>query len=181
VVAADGFLNWVRDSFGNAPGEDNASQWGTFFSTNIGMFLRNAVIYKIGMILYYQVKGLTFFPENTQQRPITINLPPLQPIQIRLEPIVNDANNLGYAYTPETNDVDNNLPFTQIYGWAQSDGKDWFAISDNRERLVWVADFGIADANLTDKSIERKILNPLYMSPQRNYEPTDLNIIIGGE
>jgi len=174
-TAADGFLNWVRNSFGDLSAENNAQKWRNFFNQNIGMFLRNAVIYTYGMVQFY-----------LEQEIIT---PPLfsaaknQSRSIRLYPEDNDNNLLGNTdtYLDSTIDIYGLLPVPEGLG----EGSEyWLLVSDNRERLVWVASQAIDMTNpqLHEKlNVHGAVASSLanYIVANRAYQTTDLNVIIG--
>lgn len=173
-TAADAFLNWVRDgerpTFVDAPGETQAAGWRNFFATNIGMFLRNAVIYGLGMKTHFQP---LIFPPSPQR-----NINP-GTFQVRLAPVVNESTNLGKAFDPNDPDNDLNLFDTRTYGWATSEGFNWFLIEDRNERLVWIIFEGVKFVSGEDNAENRKIANPLILSPGKPYEVADLMTIIG--
>ena len=176
-TAADAFLNWVRGSFQD---DDDGVAWEQFFDTYIGVFLRNASIYNYpeGSVRFYLEGGLIYEPSET--RPID----PTSLARIRLAPLTVSSTDLGKAFDPNKPDEDNDLEQTNLFGWAdveQANGATirWFAIRFRETRLVWIADFGII-AQATDIAAQRRISNPLYLSPGRVFEADDLSTILGG-
>jgi hypothetical protein len=185
-TTADSFLNWVRDQeyqryysstrsrrpFSDDTGETQATAWINFFTGHIGKFLRNGVIYGIGMIPYYQPIIFTPLP----QREVLSGI-----FQVRLAPIIDDSTSLGKAYDENDPDHDLNLQFTHTYGWAVNDGEEWFLIEYHGGRLMWITVAAIIfDPQVDlDKDPSRQISDPLLLSPGRNYLDNDLLTIIG--
>jgi hypothetical protein len=171
-TAADGFLNWVRSSFGNAPSETNAREWTNFFEGNIGMFLRNAVLHTTGSIGYYKVKKA--IPGN----PIEIGEKLLN-LRTRTTPVEDNRNIVGNSAEDLPEDV-------QIYGWLEpeigiSDGsKYWLLVATNNSKIVWVASNAVS--YMENDLISYTQLDPFKVSPDRNYDNSDdadLRAILG--
>jgi len=181
-TAADAFLNWVRDgetngyarnSFYDATDETNAALWRTFFNNNIGMFLRNAVIYGIGMVQFYQSTGL--IPPS----PIATSTNFATNYVLRLAPQELDATSFGSSST---------LPTTvAIYGWLDANGilgdgvsTYWLLIANGLNLLLWIAAGGIAhDENQVKAQLEITDGTVAQLNPARDYSDVDIVTIIG--
>src|SRR5690606_33861533 len=101
-------LNWVREwdrpTFVDLAGESQAAGWRNFFATNTGMFLRNAVIYQLGMIQHYQSQGLI------PQSPLGSGSVEIGDGLVRLTPDTNSNNIIGNA-------AGSLLQPVEIFGW----------------------------------------------------------------
>lgn len=136
------------------------------------MFLRNAVIWHLGMVHYYQ---RLIFPPSPQREVRSGSF------QVRLAPVVDPSTSLGKAYDVDDPDHDLNLQFTRTYGWAVNDSEEWFLVEDNNGLLVWIIVGAIIfDPQLDmDKDASRQIIQPLQLSPGRVYSDDDLLVIVG--
>jgi len=157
------FLNWVRNSFGDFSGENHAQQWRNFFSQNIGMFLRNAVIYTYGMIPYYQISII-----NNGVR--------VSGFSVRLTPsAVNDDNRLGLTEGLLPSNV-------SIYAWSDVSTSItvpyWLLVEDIKNRLVWVSAGGVTHDSVSVLQ-NIKLENPERLSPTRPFTSSDLDTLIG--
>jgi hypothetical protein len=173
-VTADSWLNWVRETFEGTKGE----AWLGFYEGDpedeedkghIGMFLRNAVIYGIGMVEHYQEQ------EMIPQTPIETGTRSVQSYILRLTPNTVDDNQIGNSATelPATN--------IQIFGWLNippTIGEPyWLFVRDMQDRLVWVA-AGAVQHNSTVIQASPETNFSLF-APDRPYEDADLAILIG--
>jgi hypothetical protein len=165
-MAADAFLNWVRGSFFGAKG----AEWQQFFdefyqvasqtvSQRMGMFLRNAVIYRNGMSGYF--KPIIFEPSQPRSF--------IGSAFNRVAPIVNEWTNVRIEATS-----------TVLYGWAENENETWFLIGDPTDplRLLWRTIDAI-EYLPDDLASDRKIIAPLRLSPGRPYTDDDLRVILG--
>jgi hypothetical protein len=130
-TAADAFLSWVRNAFEGGAGQ----AWLNFFASpqhNIGLFLRNAVIYNYpgGNVQFYKDRGV--IPQAA------IALGTVNPIafQLRLTPDATADNVVGSSVADLPN------PNVEIYGWLDIEPAPgqgyWLLVSDKDYRLVWV-------------------------------------------
>jgi hypothetical protein len=165
-TVADAFLSWVREAFQDTAGQN----WQQFFANNIGMFLRNAAIHQVGMVPYYQEKGVipsTGIPTGTKAG---------DDFNVRLTPELGSGNVIGLSGQLLSS---GSIP---IYGWSDVnqtvDTPYWLLISDNQNRLVWVAPAAI-NHNENDLSSQNKIANPELLSPIRPFEAGDLDALLG--
>jgi len=174
------FLNWVRHSFGDLSGENHAQQWRNFFSQNIGMFLRNAVMYEQGNIDFYLdqsviLEGSTPFPIGTDF---------IAGYALRSKPDETSSTRLKSV---ELGDLPTAII---IYGWLDAGGllgdnlsTYWLLIGTSQHYLVWIASAGIAHSESEVKSrsqISGLQLNQL--NPARSYMEyglDDLSLVIG--
>jgi len=164
-IAADSFLNWVRDSFiyDPVPGQ----KWIDFFANRIGLFLRNGAMYHYGSLLHYQTKGLV-------QNPIATGNP-IDGYKLRTTP-AEETDNRNFF------DFSQNLLNTQVnvYGWTQVVSVKWLLVEDNNQRLLWIAEGGITNLSnaLTDvNKIPDANVSDFYLN--HPYEASDLNTILG--
>jgi hypothetical protein len=177
-TVADAFLNWVRDwerptfvdkQYEDEPDENQATAWRNFFTSNMGMFLRNASIYRLGMLQYYQSKGLI----------------PLAPIAtgniltdrpVRLAPVDNDENNqIGTATSLLIQPV-------EIFGWLNVATPTptlpyWLLVRGNNDRIVWITAEAIQHTESVVKANPQ--VNAPLLAPDRGYTSTDLQVITG--
>jgi hypothetical protein len=136
---------------------------------HIGMFLRNAVIYGIGMVEHYQTE------ENIPVAPITLGTR-VNDFSVRLTPSLTDDNILGLTQTL--------LPASDIaiYGWSDvSTGIDfsyWLFVADTNNRLVWIAEGGVTHDPMA-LTPQNKITDPQIFSPIRAFELSDLAVLVG--
>jgi len=165
VVAADGFLNWVRNSFGDLSAENNAQKWRNFFSQNIGMFLRNAVIYEKPVVQFYE--DLSLIPQS----PIATFTKTSGVVNVRLTPNTTE-DNIIYSTNNPSNPHTDVMPQTiEVYGLVFQGGLYWLFIPDGRwtqngdieltGRLVWSAsNIAVNEENLPiDQSILDDLIN----------------------
>ena len=63
-TVADSFLSWVRSAFQS---DSYGQNWIQFYADNIGMFLRNAVIYNYpgSMVQFYQDQPSPLIPQTS--------------------------------------------------------------------------------------------------------------------
>lgn len=167
-TTADAFLSWVRTAF---QPDTFGQNWQQFFSTNIGIFLRNAVIWQQGMIAYYQ--SVYLIPESPTDTGSKANsrLLRLTPV----EPLNND-NIIGSSSALLPDNV-------EIFSWNTpsvpiSDGSPyWLLVGDVENRLVWVASNGINhNVGLVTSSPQ---IDASQITPNRAFSGSDINIIIG--
>jgi len=162
-IAADALLNWVRNSFMESKG----TEWRNFFEANstdfgrrIGIFMRNTVIYRNGMIQHFQP---VIYPASNFSSVIPGS-------NTRLAPIVSDWTEVSISFSQ-----------TRHYGWAENDSYSWFLIedpNDPRNRLLWRIVDNL-EHNPEDVSSGRQINDPLLLSPGREYVDGDLRVILG--
>jgi hypothetical protein len=175
-TAADAFLNWVRHrerpTFVNAAGESQAAGWISFFANNMGMFLRNAAIYGVGMVQFYKDEGI--IPQTSITPGTRID----DAANVRLTPDAGTTDNL---IGTTGNYLNINL---EIYGWSDATPSGtspyWLLVADNRNRLVWVASGAIqhisADITPGNKTLPSQLA---LMSPSRSFASNDLSILLG--
>jgi hypothetical protein len=168
-TAADGFLNWIRDTFGDAVGETQASKWRTFFAANLGSWLRNAAMFHDRMVQHYQFTDvIPDFPLEVGQI--------LNDRIIRLVPIDADINELGTAFSLLPQNV-------EIFGWLSVASPSailpyWLLVRDSRGRLVWVTAEAISHNEANVKASSET--NWEALAPDRSYINSDLVVILGG-
>jgi len=170
-ITADSFLNWVRFSFEGTKGQD----WLNFYqdgNRRIGKFMRNAVIYTLGMVQHYGSPSLAIIPQSPLDSGISV-----AGSNVRLMPDLAGASLIGGT---------DSLPTTvAIYGWLSlpvgtslPDGSQyWLLLADQASRLVWVAELGIQH-DPSWRTTQNEI-NPTPLDPSRSYTNTDLNVILG--
>ena len=166
-TVADSFLSWIRNAFEGTSG----TGWQNFYANNIGMFLRNAAIYSYpgGMVQFYKDQGV--IPQTS----IDTGNQTTTDYSVRLYPQSINATEITSTAT---------LPSSfHIFGWQEidpplNDGSTyWLLISDNSNRLVWVAEKAIGhDPN---KLNTQNQIDPTLLDPSRSYENTDISIITG--
>lgn len=139
----------------------------------MGVFLRNAVIYQLGMVQHYQDRGII------PQTPIAVSTSFASNYILRLAPQEVDATAFGSS---------SNLPANvSIYGWLDaggflSDGIStyWLLVADGFDRLLWIAANGVAhDENQVKTQAQMPNATVMYLNPARNYANTDLSTVIG--
>lgn len=175
---ADAFLNWVRlPQETTGPGLD----WRNFMENKMGMFLRNAVIYR-DMIGFYSVLGII------SNNPIAVFNKSSVVTNVRLTP-VNDVNIKNLIYS--TNNPQDVMPsFIEVYGIIQIQGLYWLYVKD-ANRLVWtissVAQTG-QGTPITPQTLDLIVNNNKPYQPikidqvidlSQSFIAADLSIVIG--
>jgi hypothetical protein len=158
-ITADSFLNWARVSFEGTAGQS----WEGFYADNIGMFLRNAVIYNYpgGMVQFYKDQGI--IPQTS----ITPGTRADDNANVRLTPIVTDGNIVGIS----ANVLNSNTN-------PSGSSPYWLLVEDKDTRLVWVASNAISHDD-TQITPQNEIANIESLSPVRPYMDDDLLTILG--
>jgi hypothetical protein len=184
-TAADAFLNWVRHTdalsrptFVNKnSSETNAAAWIAFFANNGGLFLRNAVIHNIGMLPYYQAKGIVGAQPILVADKSDINR------NVRITPNAGPGWDDRILYDSESD----NLPHTlNIFGLIKEDLGEgsayWVLTSDISNRLVWTASLAIA-ADVIDLDAVWNALGGNFdrtgITPIRPVDGFDIEVIVG--
>jgi hypothetical protein len=174
-TVADAFLNWVRNSFVNEIGESQAAPWINFFNGNMGMFLRNAALYTLGSVQYYQL--LNLIPQN----PIEIGTKG-ESFLIRFEPETGDITAIESSETGLDSAV-------EIYGWLDTipaPGQDyWLLVKTNSEQVWWIAEGAVSHTealirgNAAENIPPAPQVNPNLITPDRAFIDEELRIIVG--
>jgi hypothetical protein len=148
-TAADFFLNWVRNKLQKLDTTD--PDWSIFARANIGIFLRNAVLYHHGSVDHYQRLGAVGGPVamGTVQDPS---------YRLRLTDD-NPAQNIERNVLNDTAQASDFLPSTplsvEIYGYVvptnpiDQYSDRWLLVKDIRNRLVWIASAGLSGYDLS--------------------------------
>jgi len=168
-TVADGFLNWIRNSFDGTT--SNGSEWIQFMLENVGIFIRNTVAWQVKPVVYYFVHG------DITATPIMSGTVKNGTYGVRLYPSSPspDTTRIGNV----TERLDSNIP---IYGWwsgatGDSASNYWLLVSDAQLRLLWVAENGIShDETLLNANHE---IQPNTVSPIRSLDLNDFLIITG--
>jgi len=169
-ATADAFLNWVRNGFTNTT---DGIAWKTFFDANMGMFLRNAIIYTSpgGMLQYYIDRGdvpsvpIASFAKGTGT-----------PVRVRLSP--DDSNNILYE-----SDSANLSDPVKVYGLIQETltpiSNYWVMSVDNQNRLVWFASEAVVATSTELSVLYNNDFDDSLISPVRSVDTIDVNLIRG--
>lgn len=172
-TVADAFLSWVRNVLEGSEGQ----AWRSFFESpqnNIGMFLRNAIIYNYpgGMAQFYKDEGV--IPQTSITPGTLID----DTANVRLTPVAGVTDNLLGIAANFLN------PTLEIYGWTNINPSGsspyWLLVADKGNRLVWVASGAIQHVAV-DITTENKILDTEVelMAPSRSFQSSDLNTLLG--
>ncbi len=169
-TVADSFLSWVRSAFQS---DSYGQNWIQFYADNIGMFLRNAVIYNYpgGMVQFYQDQPSPLIPQTS----LGIATRTASDYSLRLEPTELPASVIALSSSLPT--------YNPIYGWMDAgqqlqDGSTyWVLIADELNRLIWIAANGIGhDPNILTS---QNAVDPTLINPSREYDSADMSTIIG--
>jgi hypothetical protein len=175
-TAADGFLNWVRNSFGNLGTETNADNWSILFIQNIGMFLRNSIIYTKGMATHLIDNGIIRATQTPSRN--VVQGPEGWPNRRQI-PDENNTDALIGAWNPTAVGARTN---SRIYGWWEGAGSSyrWLLVDDaatDGRRLVWIAQDGMAveSGDLVDAPppTGNRIVNYDPLNPYRRFSTDD--------
>jgi hypothetical protein len=170
-TVADAFLNWVRQPGASGDG----LEWFNFLEANMGISLRNAVMYKHGNVQFYKDQRVINTPLFSSSKGDART--------VRLYPTVNPNNVLGSSdtYLDAAIDVFGLLP---VPGGLGEGSNYWLVVADKNDMLVWVASQVI---DMTNQQLDEKLsvhgpVNSTLadtISPDRPYMDTDLDVIIG--
>jgi hypothetical protein len=164
-TVADAFLSWVQGAFQQ---DSYGENWQEFFTTYMGKFLRNAAIWQIGVVAYYQSKDI--IP--------TISITPATrtfgSFSVRLTPAGDILGNSSTLLPAPGENIN-------IFGWTDvfpiENAPYWLLVPDNENRLVWVAP-GAANHIQADLTSSNKI-DPELLSPLRAFSNDDLDLLLG--
>jgi len=181
-TAADAFLNWVRHTdalsrltFVNKnSSETNADNWIAFFASNGGLFLRNAVIYNVGMLPYYQAKGIV-------GAPIAVADKSSVDVAVRITPSAGSLYNDRILYRSPSPQLSNEINVFGLISESVSEASNyWVLVSDTANRLVWIASEGLTlPQGQSWDGLYSRNFDATLVSPTRPVDEFDVKVAIG--